>query len=171
MHNRKALRANAGLWPWEGVSRRDCSNPPTPMPLLAHKGSLGKATVFRSAHTKYPIKKGFKFPPLSWAKINLNSIYSARIPTEQVIAHNRSARWQQLKGETLIQSGICFQRPSWAQASAVEKQVECSLCSHQTKAYIKLHKSSIVGRSTADKEILQSAAGMILPRWPVMKLQ
>lgn len=64
----------------------------TPMPLLAHKGSLGKATVFRSAHTKYPIKKGFKFPPLSWAKINLNSIYSARIPTEQVIAHNRSAR-------------------------------------------------------------------------------
>lgn len=66
--------------------------PPTPMPLLAHKGSLGKATVFRSAHTKYPIKKGFKFPPLSWAKINLNSIYSARIPTEQVIAHNRSAR-------------------------------------------------------------------------------
>lgn len=63
-----------------------------PMPLLAHKGSLGKAMVFRSAHTKYPIKKGFKFPPLSWAEINLNSIYSARIPTEQVIAHNRSAR-------------------------------------------------------------------------------
>lgn len=82
----------------------------TPMPLLAHKGSPGTATVFRSAHTKYPIKKGFKFPPLSWTKINLNSIYSARIPTEQVIVHNRSARWQQLKGETLTQSGICFQR-------------------------------------------------------------
>lgn len=63
-----------------------------PMPLLAHKGSLGKAMVFRSAHTKYPIKKGFKFPPLSWAKINQNSIHWARIPTEQVIAHNRSAR-------------------------------------------------------------------------------
>lgn len=88
MHNRKALRANAGLWPWEGVSRRDCS----PMPLLPHKVSPGKAMVFRSAHTKYPIKKAFKFPPLSWAEINPNSIYSAGIPTDQVIAHNRSAR-------------------------------------------------------------------------------
>lgn len=156
------------------LTRLQCPplHPQTPMPLLAHKGSLGKATVFRSAHTKYPIKKGFKFPPLSWAKINLNSIYSARIPTEQVIAHNRSARWQQLKGETLIQSGICFQCSSWAQTLAVEKQVECSLCSRQDESVYKVTK--VLHRRVAQRPIKRSpwsTAGMILPKWPIMKLQ
>lgn len=89
MHNRKALRANVGLWPWREAADETAAQ----CHYWPIKDPLGRP---RCSHQHTPStqlkRKTFKFPPLSWAEINPNSIHSARIPTEQVIAHNRSGR-------------------------------------------------------------------------------